>query len=71
MTITPVISELREEPTFTILQGKGKEMSLKVTTVADFIKYQLDTLEIVFSSTMMFERRITDCQDDQHFHDPI
>jgi hydrocephalus-inducing protein len=56
------ITELREEPSFTILQGKGKEMSLKVTTIADHIKYQLDTTEITFLPTMMFEKRTTECK---------
>jgi hydrocephalus-inducing protein len=56
------VTEIKEEPTFTVLQGKGKEIPLKVTTVADVIKYHLDIDEIAFSPTMMYERRVSECK---------
>ncbi|OHT13016.1 hypothetical protein TRFO_03418 [Tritrichomonas foetus] len=51
------VTEIKEEPAYTVVPGKPKDMPLKANIVADFIKYQIDTTEITFSPTMMYQTR--------------
>ena len=45
------------EPEYQVIPGKTKDLMLKVSGVCDYIKYSLETDEIAFSPTMMFETR--------------
>lgn len=55
------VIEVKEEPAYSVVTGsKPKEMSLKANIVADMIKYQIDTSDITFLPTMMYERRISE-----------
>jgi len=54
--------ETKPEPPSILAQGKPKEIPLRVFIVADNIRYQLDTSEITFSPTMMYQTRFTECR---------
>ncbi|OHT07947.1 hypothetical protein TRFO_05070 [Tritrichomonas foetus] len=54
------VTEVKPEPAYTIIPGKGKELPMKVTVVADVIKYSIDTTEIAFSPTMMYQSRTSE-----------
>jgi len=51
------INEVRKEPTFTEIDKTQKQVPLKVTAVADYIRYNCEFQEIRFASTLMFASR--------------
>ena len=52
------VVEIKPEPLFEVLPGKKKDLVLKISAVSDNIRYEIDTNEIEFAPTMMFETRI-------------
>jgi len=56
------VTEIRQEPTYQASQGKFKDLMIRVFAVSDLIKYSIDTTEISFSPTMMYQKRITECK---------
>ena len=52
------VVEIRPEPPNMVLPIKTKDLVLKISAISDFIKYSIDTTEIAFSPTMMYEKRI-------------
>lgn len=56
------ITEIKPEPEYAIIPGKYKDLQLKVIAISDYIKYSLDTTEIEFSPTMMFQSRVVECK---------
>lgn len=51
------VVEVKPEPLYKQINGKQKDLQLKVFAVSDFIKYSISTSEIEFPATMMFEKR--------------
>jgi hydrocephalus-inducing protein len=43
-----------------VLQARYKELQLKINAVSDVIKYTIDTTEILFAPTMMYQQRMTE-----------
>ncbi|OHT01013.1 hypothetical protein TRFO_07679 [Tritrichomonas foetus] len=56
------VTEIKPEPENTIIQGKYKDLMLKVNAISDYIKYSLDTTEIEFAPTMMYQSRVVECK---------
>ena len=51
------VQEVRREPNYQEVDKSQKQVTLKVSAVADFIKYACDYSEIRFASTLMFATR--------------
>lgn len=51
------VSEVVPEPPCNIVKLKAREIPLKVILSADFVKYSIDTTEVTFSPTMMYQVR--------------
>jgi Flagellar-associated PapD-like len=51
------IQETRKEPNYQEIDKTQKQVVLKVTAIADFIRYSCDYQEIRFASTLMFATR--------------
>ena len=56
------VVEVKEEPRNTILPGKAQDLPMRATVVVDNIRYAIDTSEITFSPTMMYQTRVMDCK---------
>lgn len=56
------VTEIKPEPDYTVIPGKYKDLQLKIIAISDFIKYSMDTTEIEFSPTMMFQSRTVECK---------
>lgn len=56
------IVEVKPEPQYTVINGRQKDIQLRVFAVNDIIKYTISTTEIEFASTMMFEKRTLEFQ---------
>jgi hydrocephalus-inducing protein len=54
------ITEVVPEPVYSVEPGRFKDLLLRINAVSDFIKYQIDTTEIAFAPTMMFQTRSFD-----------
>jgi hydrocephalus-inducing protein len=52
------VVEIKSEPPHTVLPVKTKDLVLKISAISDFIRYSIDTTDIAFSPTMMYEKRI-------------
>ena len=53
------VVEIKPEPLFEVIPGKLKDLSIQINAVSDFIRYSIDTTEIEFAPTMMYETRIS------------
>lgn len=53
------VVEIKPEPLFEVIPGRRKDLVLKISAVSDTIKYEIDTSEIEFATTMMFETRVS------------
>ncbi|OHT16514.1 hypothetical protein TRFO_41759 [Tritrichomonas foetus] len=51
------VVDIQPEPAYQTINSRQKDLQLRVFAVSDFIKYDISTKEIEFSSTMMFEKR--------------
>ena len=56
------VTEMKPEPEYTIIPGKYKDLTLKIVAISDYIKYSLDTTDIEFSPTMMYQSRTVECK---------
>jgi hydrocephalus-inducing protein len=54
------VFDIMPEPEYEFLPGKMKEITLKCSAVSDVIKCSLNTTDISFSPTMMFESRVVE-----------
>ncbi|KAH0787169.1 hypothetical protein GPJ56_008883 [Histomonas meleagridis] len=52
--------EIAPEPNYRIINAKPKDIFLYVNAISDLIRYQIDTREITFSPTMMYQSRVYD-----------
>jgi len=58
---TKKVVSVLPEPSYRPIQGiKPRDIPLKVFSVSDIIKYSIDTNEIAFASTMMYQSRSVD-----------
>ena len=54
------IVKVQEEPQVKIIPPKLKDLTLRVTAISDVIKYTIDTKDIEFSPTMMYQSRFVE-----------
>lgn len=59
--VSPVkVVTILPEPKYKAFPTKLKDLTLRVFAISDFIKYSIDTTNIPFAPTMMYERRVYD-----------
>jgi hydrocephalus-inducing protein len=56
------VVEVQDEPTYTVLTGRNRELPMKMSVVADNIRFSLDLPEIAFAPTMMYQTRVAECK---------
>jgi hydrocephalus-inducing protein len=56
------VVDIREEPLYTVIAGRNKELPMRATVVADYIRFSIDLTEIAFASTMMYQTRMAECR---------
>lgn len=54
------VVETKPEPLYESLFPKPKDLLMKINAIADYVKYQIDTTEIAFTPTMMYQTRTSD-----------
>jgi hydrocephalus-inducing protein len=54
------VTEIVPEPTYQLAPVKMKDLQLKINAIADAIRYQIDTTEISFAPTMMYQSRVVE-----------
>jgi hydrocephalus-inducing protein len=54
------VTEIFPEPVYSVDPGRFKDLLLRIHAVSDLIKYQIDTTEIAFAPTMMYQTRSFD-----------
>ncbi|OHT12584.1 hypothetical protein TRFO_03593 [Tritrichomonas foetus] len=55
------VPAVKPEPTYHVLtSGRPKEINIKIFVISDVIKYSIDTTEIAFAPTMMFQSRYSE-----------
>lgn len=56
------VTEVKPEPKHQILPCKCKDLQMKITAISDVVKYTMDTKDIDFSPTMMYQSRSVSCK---------
>jgi hydrocephalus-inducing protein len=56
------VIDVKEEPLYTVIPGKNKELPMRASVVADFIHFSIDVTDIDFSPTMMYQTRVSECR---------
>jgi hydrocephalus-inducing protein len=56
------VVDVKDEPLYTVIQGRNKDLPMRAAVVAAFIHYSIDITEIDFSPTMMYQTRVAECR---------
>ena len=56
------VVEIKPEPENEPIAGKYKDLTLRVFAISDYIKYQIDTTDISFAPTMMYQKRLVEAK---------
>jgi hydrocephalus-inducing protein len=54
------VTEIVPEPAYQLNPAKMKDLQLKINAISDSIRYQIDTTEISFAPTMMYQSRVVE-----------